>query len=234
MKRSLMGLFGCLLATSAMAQGPVYSVNIVGFGKQTLERNKQYMVSTAFADINGNPALTANDVFGSQLPVNAQIIYFDGVPDPSPYTILTRAGFGANNGWATNLVFQGFMGFWVKIPNTAVPATQTVWEVVLKGEVPDAGSVSNLVKVGLNQLGYPYTADLTFSNSALFGLANVNVQLIIWNPATTNYVGGIYTKPGFGTWAAGPVVIKLGQGFWFKRVNGTNFTYTENRPYPAP
>jgi hypothetical protein len=227
MKRGLMGLFGCLLATSAMAQGPVYSVNTVGFNKITLERNKLYLIATAFEDINGN-SLYANDVFGTQVPAGTAINFYDGVADPSPYTTVTRAAFGANNGWPTNLAFQGFMGFWIKIPAAAANPS---YDVVLKGQVPMDNTTSNIVVSGLNMLGYPYTADVAFSNTALFASAQTGDQLNLWNPSTTNYTQ--FTKPGFGTWVAGAQILRQGQGFWFKRAAGTPVLDTEARPYPT-
>jgi hypothetical protein len=222
-----MGLFGCLLASSVMAQGPVYSVNTVGFNKITLERGKLYMIATAFEDINGNP-LYANDVFGTQVPAQTSINYYDGIADPSPYTTVTRAAVGANNGWAQTLAFHGFMGFWIKIPANA---TNPSYDVVLKGQVPMDNTTSNVIVNGLNMLGYPYTADRAFSNTTLFVTSGANDQIHFWNAGSTNYSS--FTKPAVGTWAAGAQTLRQGQGFWYKRNAAAPLLVSETRPYPT-
>ncbi len=230
MKRSLMGLFGCLLATSALAQGPVYSVNIVGFNKHVLERGKLYMIATAFEDVgtDGVLALRANDVFGNQLPNGTTVNYYH----PSSTNDLTPYDQDAKNfaGWSSNIVFQGFMGFWVKTPATPAGAP---YELVMKGQVPMDGSSSNLVGGGLNMLGYPYTADVKFTNTGLFASSINGDQLFVWDGAITNYNPPAGFSKNFAGWGpATNLTLRMGVPFWYKRNSGSPILETEVRPYP--
>lgn len=230
MKRSLLGVCGVLLAATIGARADVTSVNVVGFNKLTFERGKLYLVATAFEDING-AVLHANDVLGTQVPSGTTINYYDGIADPSPYTTSIRAAFGANNGWGTNLVFHGFMGFWLKIPTGT---GQQSYDVVLKGQVPMDATSSNLVVSGLNMLGFPYTADVVFSNTALYATSLAGDKLTFWDTTITNYV--TYQKAAFGTNPWGPgrsATLRQGVGFWYKRNSGTPILDTELRPYPT-
>ncbi len=217
MKRSVLGLMGCMVATMAFAQDPVYSVNVVGFNKHTFERGNLYLVATAFEDIDGK-TLRAADVIGSQLPNATQVHFYDG----SPYISDSR-GF---SGWSTNIAFRGFMGFWLKLPNTG---TQQVFDVVFKGQVPMDAAVSNVVVSGLNMLGYPFTADVPFKDTALFAQSINGDQLHVFNPTTTNYTS--YSR-GFSGWgAATNLVLKQGMGFWYRSNRGTPILASEPRPY---
>ncbi|MDA0577618.1 MAG: hypothetical protein O3B24_05910, partial [Verrucomicrobia bacterium] len=136
-----------------------------------------------------------------------------------------------NNGWSSLITFQGFVGFWIKIPDSAPLAS---YDVVMKGQVPLGSTSSNVVAGGLNMLGFPYTADVVFSNTALFANSQVGDQLVLWNPATSNYSGGQYVKAGFGAnpWGAGSsVVLKQGVGFWYASNTNVPKLYVEGRPY---
>ncbi len=233
MKRSVLAALGCLVATAAFAQGPVYSVNVVGFNKLQLEKNKLYLISTAFEDINGN-ALKASDVFGSQVPSGTAINYYvGGVP---PYRTDARASFGPNLGWGTNqtINFEGTMGFWLKMPNTG---TQVVYDVVLKGQAPMDNTTSNVVVNGLNMLAYPYTADVHFTNTTLYATSLVGDTINVWNAARTNYVSPAYARTSFGPyrgWGAGVTNLWLrqGMGYWYRTTNALPRLITEVRPYP--
>lgn len=223
MKRSLLGICGSLVATVVLAQGPVTSVNVVGFNKHSLEKGKLYLIASAFEDIDGN-RLSANEVIGKQLPNGSQVHFYDGV---TPYKTDTLG----LSGWGqTNITFRGFMGFWVKV--AAPQTTQQVWDVVFNGQVPMANSASNVVVSGLNMLGFPYTADVDFTNTALYAQAFNGDQLHVYNTASNNYK--TYTKT-FSGWPADAKALKLtqGLGFWYKSGRSTPVLDVEARPYPA-
>ena len=221
MKRSLLGICGSLVATVVLAQGPVTSVNVVGFNKHSLEKGKLYLIASAFEDIDGN-RLTAANVIGTQLPNGSQVHFYDGV---TPYKTDTRNV----TGWSSNVTFRGFMGFWVKVANTG---TQTVYDVVLNGQVPFANTSSNIVSSGLNMLGFPYTADVAFTNTALYAQSVNGDQLHVYNTAANNYT--TYTRNVTG-WpaAARSLILTQGLGFWYKSSRGTPVLDVEARPYPA-
>lgn len=236
MKRSVLAALGCLVATAAFAQGPVYSVNVVGFNKLQLERNKLYLISTAFEDINGN-ALKASDVFGAQVPSGTALNYYVG--GTPPYRTDARASFGANSGWGTNQVinFEGTMGFWLKMPPVGTgPNTQLVYEVVLKGQAPMDGAISNVVVLGLNMIAYPFTADVHFTNTDLYATSKLGDTVNVWDAARTNYMP-TYARTSFGpyrNWGNGitNLWLRQGMGFWYRTTNALPRLVTEVRPYP--
>lgn len=211
MKRSLLGICGSLVATVVLAQGPVTSVNVVGFNKHSLEKGKLYLIASA------------NEVIGNQLPNGSQVHFYDGV---TPYKTDTKSV----SGWGqTNVTFRGFMGFWIKVANSG---TQQVYDVVLNGQVPMANSASNVVVSGLNMLGFPYTADVAFTNTALFAQSISGDQLHIYNAASNSYT--THTKNVTG-WPVGArsLILTQGLGFWYKSNRGTPVLDVEARPYPA-
>ena len=224
MKRSLI-MAGCsgLLAFAVLAD-PVTSINRVGYNKMDMERGKIYLIASAFEDIDGG-VLKATDVIGEQLPGGTKIYSYDG----TPYTIDQRSGLSGN--WTANIDFHGFMGFWVQVPNGPDPQS---FSVVLKGQVPDASSISNLVVNGLNMLGYPYTADVAFSNTALYAASSGGDKLYVYNQATQAYLLPPYQKSGLsGSWgAAETLVLEQGQGFWYVST-GADIPVQEPRPYPV-
>lgn len=220
MKRSVLGVLGCMIAAVAFAQDPVYSVNVVGFNKHQFEKGKLYLVATAFEDIDGK-ALKAADVIGSQLPVGTFVYNYDGV---TPYKTDQRTVAS----WQSNITFNGFMGFWIKLPASG---TQLVYDVVLKGQVPMDQVSSNVVASGLNMFGFPYTADVRFRDTALYSNSVVGDALYVFNPATTNYTGGSFSRTVAG-WGAGTnLVLRQGMGFWYKSNQGSPDVYSEPRPY---
>ncbi|MCE9615687.1 MAG: hypothetical protein K8T26_15570 [Lentisphaerae bacterium] len=220
MKRSVLGMCGVLLAAVVMAKADVTSVNVVGFNKFTFEKGKLYLVATAFEDIDGK-TLKTSDVIGTQLPIGSQIFWYKNPQEG--YKTDTRVG----SNWGTNIVYHGFMGFWVKVNPTAALAS---YDVVFKGQVPMESTVSNVVVSGLNMLGFPYTADVAFTNTALYNLGRPSDQMIVYDPVA-GYT--TYTRLGGGWGAtAKALVIKQGQGFWYKSTTNSPLLDVEARPYP--
>jgi len=220
MKRSVLAAVGCLVAAAAFAQGPVYSVNVVGFNKMQFEKGKLYLVSTAFESIDGNP-LRAADVIGTQLPINTTLSYYQGGVVPYLTDARTFAG------WSTNIVFDGWMGFWLRLPNSG---TQLVYDVVFKGQAPMAedGPISNVVVSGLNMIGYPYTADVRFRDTALYTNSAVNDTISVWTGS--NYTPYAKTFAGWGNGTN--LVLTQGMGFWYRRNPASPILVKEGRPYP--
>jgi hypothetical protein len=212
---------GCLIAASVIAQD-VTSVNVVGYNTMTFEKGKIYLVATAFEGID-IPDLHANDVVGTQLPIGSQMFFYkDSV---TGYQTDTRIV----SGWSTNIVFHGFMGFWVRV-NPAAPLAS--YDVVFKGQAPMDGTTSNLVVNGLNMLGFPYTADVAFTNTQLYAQSFNGDLLYVFDGPTQNYL--TYGPRTVGGWPANAkaLTLKLGQGFWYKSNRVSPILDTESRPYP--
>jgi hypothetical protein len=198
----------------ALAQ-EVTSVNMVGFNKITVPGGKLVLVSTAFESIDGT-ALKATDVFGDQLPNGTAVHAFD--VQAGSY-VTDNKGF---SGWSENVTFAGGMGFWIQAPAGGD------YEVTFKGQVPMAEATTNLVANGITLLGYPYTASVMWTNTALAKTAVNGDSIHIFNPDTGSYV--TYNK-GFAGWGAGDALtLSMDLGFWFETAQ-TSFQNVEIRPY---
>ena len=200
------------------ATNEVVSVNIVGYQKIICEGGKLHFASTAFSNPTGGILRSAN-VFSNQLPNGSSVLAYD--------TTLKAYRIDNKNfsGWGTNIVYEGGMGFVIKVPSAA---TSTTYEVTLMGEVPMEGSNLNLVANGLNLMGYPYTASVLWTNTDLAKSAVNGDSLRVWNTISQAYV--IYNRNFSGWGAATNLVITPGMGFWFKTAS-TNHTIIEVRPY---
>jgi hypothetical protein len=101
------------------------------------------------------------------------------------------------------------------------------------GEVPDAITAPTTTindVTGVNLVGYPYPADIKWTNTQLAKNGVVNDQLFTWN--ITNQAYNIFTRT-VGGWAGGTnVVIRPGEGFWFRTTRTQ--TWTEAKPYTWP
>ncbi len=201
-----------------MAAGPVTSVNIVGYNKITCPTNKYVLVSTAFESLNGQ-ALTAQDVFGDQLPMGSSIYAYN--PLISGYDI-DNFGFA---GWGTAITFKGYMGFWVYVPD--IGSGPASYDVTLSGQVPMAAAVSNAVYTGFTMLGFPYTASVEWTNTALAINAQMGDTIHVWDPNTQTYSPN---NLGFSGWSDPGLVLKVGDGFWFETASST-YTNVQVRPY---
>jgi hypothetical protein len=195
---------------------------MVGFQKIAMERGKLYLVNSAFEDIDGNP-LDANDVIGNQLPNESKIFWFDAsVPPSGQYKVDQINLFGT---WSSNITFRGDMGFFIQVS----PGAGGPYDVVVKGQVPEGDTTPTTVLAGLNQLGFPYTASVVFSNTALYATAPQGSKLHIWNVAGQTW-DPPFQKNIFNQWPPGDsFVIDMGTGYFLETASG--FVNTESRPY---
>jgi hypothetical protein len=218
MKRLAVVLLGivCVAAVVYATTNQVTSVNIVGYNKITCPRDKRVLVSTAFESLDGSELKSA-DVFGNALPNGTSVhAYKPGV------------GYLTDNksflGWGTNITYMGGMGFWIEVPGTA---DEEEYEVVLHGQVPLAEAHTNYVYTGLNLLGYPYTASVLWTNTALAQSAVNGDELHVYDPD-----GGYtsYNKSFLGWGSANALVLTADMGFWYK-TSAAAKTNIEVRPY---
>lgn len=221
-----------VLTGAAIAQDVVTSVNIVGYKKHTVEAGKLYMVSSQFQSIDGS-AITPETAIGDQLPYGSQVFYWDHSAPTPVYQGSERVTNLFFNGWDGALTLDGTKGFWL-IPGGAPAST---YDVAFLGEVPLRESFTNMVpKNALMMTSYPYTADVSFSNTALYANSVVGDQLYWWNPAIDNYVGyESVSNLFFEGWDNGGEewLIPQGTGFWYIRadVGDALLTIADTRPY---
>lgn len=211
-----------------MMAEPVPSVNIVGYQTITCETGKWALVSTAFQSVDGVPLKAAN-VISNQLPKGSKVLAYNAtIP---AYVSDSYTSFGTNQpSWTTNITFEGGMGLWIFTGSVAGgPAS---YNLMLSGQAPLEGAATNAVYGGFNLLGFPYTASVYFTNTALYKTSIKGDSLLLW----VNNAYASYAKTSFGTNAAtwpssvNNIVITPQTGFWYK--SATNgFLNVETRPY---
>ena len=138
------------IATSALAQGPVYSVNIVGIQKTQIDPGSLQLLGTPFNIATQN----INQVMGQQLTTGfgtgtGDAVFFWTGSAYKSYFRLTPVGDPRDNQWidesgnlATDPVPPG-VGFWVK--NNQVDGQ----EVAMVGEVELRATVTKQINPGL-------------------------------------------------------------------------------------
>ncbi len=235
-------------ATSALAQGPVYSVNIVGIQKVPVPGQQLDFVSTPF----NSGSNTLDDILKTQAePGTDEVFVWDVTTSNYKKFILFPPGIPGSedigNRWvsADDLSVANFpigpgSGFIFKNSMTA-GATNTISVV---GDVVMAPSVAKTVPVNLSIQSYPYSSIIALNSCALSGPsspANAGDEIFMWNVATQNYKKYIYVgsvgDPGLDyKWldsdTAGVTTVELvpGDSFFYKN-NGAQFTWTETKPY---
>jgi len=150
-----------LMAGAVLAADPVTSVNIVGYQTINCPKGQLVMVSTAFKSLDGSP-LTSAIVFSNQVPNGTSIYAYDSLS--SSYKIDNRSV----GEWGTNIVYDGRMGFFIKVSPSAASNS---YNVVMSGEVPMDAAITNSVYPALNMMGYPYTASVLWTNTPLAKMA---------------------------------------------------------------
>lgn len=215
-----------LVAGAVMAAGPVTSVNIVGYNKITCPKGAFVCVSTAFKSMNGS-TLKSSDVFGAQLPLGTTVFAWN--PQLLNYTSDSYVEDDEGNpAWGTNVIYRGNMGFWISVPNFGPES----YDVTMSGEVPMQSVDTNAVYTGFNLLGYPFTADISWTNTAVAKTAQLGDTLYLWNSASNNYISASYVEDDEGNpgWSEKDLVIQPGMGFWYYTGKAPFFN-NEVRPY---
>jgi len=202
----------------AAATNTATSVNIVGFNKVNCPTNKYVLVSCAFEAIDGHN-LTAQDVFGDQLPLGSSVYAYNN--QLNGYDI-DNYGFA---GWGSTITFKGYMGFWIAVPE--VEAGPASYDVSISGQVPMSSAISNTVYSGFTLLGFPYSASVLWTNTSLAVNAQLGDTVHVWDVGAQAYSS---YNLGFSGWGDPNLVLNVGQGFWFETTSAT-FTNTQVRPY---
>jgi hypothetical protein len=247
-----------VISTSFGQSGEVYSLNVVGFQKVTAPASKLQISATPFDQANPNidsaigNQLTGSDSFGS----SDNILLWDvqgqkysnyfvagGVGEPYDGHWFTPALVPATN-FPANI--QPGQGFWIR--SRQPTATQTV---VLAGDVPADGAITNQISGGLQILSYPYSTPRTieamsFSNGGVGGDSyGASDNIMLWDYNTQSYsnyflAGGV-GAPFDGHWFTPALVaatnfnitVQPGQGFWYRH-RGSGFNWVETKPYTVP
>jgi hypothetical protein len=241
---------GILAGITAFAQGPVYSVNIVGFQKVT--------TAPGSFNLSGNPflksAMTVQDVVGNQGTGGDSFGNADNLLlwTGSAYKQLFLVGQGIDpeldGKWvdenftpSTDVVAPG-TGFWIK--SSAVTNTTTI-----VGDVVMDATKSFTINPGFNLLSYPYstTAAINSSQMGLNAAAGCTGgdsfetadNIYVWNGAqyVQYFLVAIGTDPELDdkwvdeNFTPTTVSVQPGQGLWYKRTGSSSFTWTTTKPY---
>lgn len=212
-----------VVGSSVLAQtNQVLSRNAVGYVRVEAPSNKLNMIRLDFINLAGSP-YTVTNLFGNQLSQGA-VVYIWDISNQ-----VYRTESKQLRGWSpgTNAIRRGYGIFMQSFSNT---------QIFLMGEVPDQSTAPTTVVhglAGLNLTGYPYPADLLFTNSPYFANAVQGDILYTWNVDSQTY--NTYSRQLRG-WSPADhtnLVLKPGQGFWYQRTAG-NVSWTFPKPYTWP
>jgi hypothetical protein len=235
MKKSIAVLALLAAVSGQAADSAVYSANIVGFTKMSLEKGSRTIVGIPF---NNGADQVASDVFGADLPVGSKIYV---KPKGEAYaieeysvTVGAPPTFTATTNWNPNTTsLTAGMGFWVEIPDDA---QEESYDVVLSGNV---ASESDLVAIseGVNLISYPYPVSMTWTNTALAQAATVGDKLYSWNGAgyeINEYSVTVGPPPTFTSttnWSNPSLILDISKGFWYTTDDSTIVGVEEPLPY---
>jgi hypothetical protein len=238
MKKMLLAvLVVALIGTVAIGQ-QVLSRNAVGYTK--VVANKGFnLIRNDFYPLG--VSATPSNLFGlTTFPTNTVLYIWDAAGSKYNFESL---GFqkGIGTLWApnTNLLTPG-KGVWINIPTTAPSNSYTAY---MMGEVPDrnnmgAGSGGTAVVYiidGFNLIGYPFPAEVLWTNTDLAKQAVTGDVLWTWNGAGYGFNQYAFQK-GVGTiWSQPTQVLYVAQGYWYQRAVGNGaLTWREPKPYTWP
>jgi hypothetical protein len=247
---SLIGIFAAAAAaTTALAQGPVYSVNIVGFQK-VASSNLFTQVSNPFRQEDS----TIGGVVGDQLT--------GGFDFDSGDNIFTWNGSSYNRYFlAENTGLPEFDGKWLdenlEEATEELPPGKGFWivnrntndTVVMVGDVVSDASIVTAIQPGFNMVSYPFSTSVAINSSNF----NMNVTagftggvdfdtadtIFIWNGS--QYVRYFLVDVGVdpeldNKWVDENLEIVTasidpGQGFWVRKLGANSVNWVVNKPY---
>lgn len=234
MKKTIVALV-LLAAASGQAADVVYSANIVGFTKMTVEKGSRTIVGIPF---NNGEGQTPSSVFGDQLPVGTKLY---AKPKGESYQIETYKStssgppsFTITTGWTPDTaVLDAGVGYWLEIP---ADAANDNYEVVFSGNVADATDALT-VSEGVNLIAYPYPVDMVWTNTALAKAAVVGDKLFSWTG--TGYSINTYTEESSGPpsftvttgWSNPDLILNVSKGFWYTTSSQSVEDVIEPLPY---
>jgi hypothetical protein len=209
------------------------SLNVAGYTRldlyATSSVTRLYLVRNDYEGLT-SPRTIAS-ALSNQVPLNSQVILWDD--EAQQYKpAYSRSAFG----WGTpgtNVLYRG-MGFWLRMPALATPSNVTV---LLTGEIPDATTAptTTLTAVpGYNVDGYPYPAQIKWTNTQYAQSLPVNSEITGWDSTNQVWMASI-AKSAAGWGATGnAMVVESGSGFLIRSLENTNVVIAEAKPYEWP
>ena len=232
--RRILGTALGLIMMAPLAHGQnVLSQNAVGYVRVTIPDGGLALLRPDFEQIDPSVPADMFNLIGDQLP-DGSLAHIWDVTTSSYVSELKggRSGAWPNPG---REVARG-EAFWLQVPSGS---GQAEWDVYIMGEVPGTNNASESSTVtgiaGVDAVGYPFPAAVTWSNTTLSAQLPNGSAMHIWNIATQSYDS--FTKGGrAGDWGpvGNAVVIEPGTAFWVDVADASVIDWTEVKPYDWP
>ena len=233
MKKTMILAAAALVAGSALA-AEVLSVNAVGFIQTECPAGEYTALSYPFYGTDDDAGGTAwtNTPIAQDAAAGSTVYFWNTQTKNWDYGTLTKTARATN--WAaavrTKKILPGEMFLYKPNEDQAIMIT---------GEVPDEGQLEvNINAAGdYSALGYPYPAEIAWTNTPIALNANGGDTVYFWNTQTKNWDYGTLTKTARATnWASSvrAKVVAPGEGFFFKAASGDATTASFERPYDWP
>ena len=222
---ALMLAFG-VTAGIAHAQTQVLSQNAVGYVKQEIEEGKLYLVTNPFLNLDSPSGEHLLVEMLDAVPNNTIVSIWDNAAQT--YINYARGARGAWLGDAPTATLEPGEAFFLRIPEGTGSA-----DLFLMGEVPSDDEVNQGRVPGLTFLGFPYPAQVMFTNTSMAINVPNNTIVSIWDAVNSTYIN--YAKGARGAWLgdAPTAVIQPGQAFIVRSSEAGN-DWDEVKPYTWP
>lgn len=196
----------------------VSSANIVGYVNTDLAMNQIKIVAPQFLAGATNGATLGSAFSGL---ADATVLYtWDGA-NYATYTYYV--GYGWYDGGyaeANNVLLGQGSAMWLQTVDAA--------SVIMAGDVPMVGSVTNTIVAGINLIANPYPVALKLSDIPTASLSDADTAYV-WDGSGyanyTYYVGYGWYDGGYAE--ANNVEIPVGQGFWLQTAAGGSMIFNK-------
>ena len=215
-----------LIAAAALVAGvisseaqTVYSVNVVGY-VNIVTTNGFVLVNNALDYDGSGLSNTVQNLFGTNLPVNSQILTWN--TGSGAFSVNQYLSSKSGNAWQNpNQQLPPGKGFFI---STSIVKTNAFVGTVLQGGLTN----QFLTSAGFSLIGgsFPVVGGITTT----YGYKpSISDQVLTWNPSTGGYVPNQYLSSKSGAaWSGGEPQVGPGVGVFLNTTNpnpvmGTNF-----------
>jgi hypothetical protein len=216
--KTLLIAAAALVAGIVSSEAQVYSANVVGYVSLTVSNG--FTAVTTPLDIDGTGTNnTVTSVIGTNLPVNSQILTWNG----SGFNVNSYISVkGAPAAWTVpNATINPGAGYFINNPSNTT--TLTIVGTVLQGGLTNG----YIASPGFSFVGsvFPVAGGITTT----YGYTpSVSDQVLTWNGNGYNVNNFISIKGAPASWSSGEPQLSIGQGVFVNTTNthpvwGTNF-----------
>lgn len=226
-------LFCLLVPLTSLGQTDVVSRNAVGYYRVDMQRGEIRMLTYPFFCIsatNTPDPTPMNTMSFNTVPPGTCLYLWDAAASMYRSEVMI-SNVVSGLKWVPNknLLTPG-KGFWMKIPAFA-PSNR--YSIYFYGEIPDdftAPTATVDVLPGMNMLGYPYPTESVWTNLNIAKTASIGDVVYTF----TNGSYHSYACIAGPRWTPGTLILRTGEGFWYKSKTGTTRSWEEPKPYTWP